>query len=131
MSLFRSLQSQPRIISIFTNNIAGNSSAKLIYDKLRQNEETKAVVHMELHEKFPTLDQLKYMNDMNPKLLKDEIPNINELLKKPSHDKLFGSNLSQCTEMGNWKSNTTIWVDWEKQKIGIDVKSLEDDLGKN
>lgn len=115
MSLFRSLQNQPRIITIFTHRVQNNANQSLL-KSLTTN--TTGKFKLELASKFPTLDQLRYMQSVNPTILASQVPDSKTILAKPSHDPIFHSELEKCIKGGHWNPNSSIWVDWEKQRMG-------------
>ncbi|CAR27650.1 hypothetical protein ZYGR_0N01330 [Zygosaccharomyces rouxii] len=115
MSLFRSLQHQPRVITLFTHSLQQNSSQRIL-ESLRAN--TSGKFKFELESKFPTLDQLRYMQSVNPTILSTQVPNVKSVLAKPSHDPLFQSELEKCVKGGQWNPNSSMWVDWEQQRMG-------------
>lgn len=115
MSLFRSLQHQPRVITLFTHSLQQNSSQRIL-ESLRAN--TSGEFKLELASKFPTLDQLRYMQSVNPTILLAQVPNVKSILAKPSHDSIFHSELEKCVKGGQWNPSSSMWVDWEKQRMG-------------
>lgn len=115
MSLFRSLQHQPRVITLFTHSLQQNSSQRIL-ESLRAN--TSGEFKLELARKFPTLDQLRYMQSVNPTILSAQVPNVKNVLAKPSHDSIFQSELEKCVKGGHWNPTSSMWVDWEQQRMG-------------
>lgn len=133
MSFFKTLQRQPRIISLFTNDLELNKSSKLIYQVLesQQNrDKNSSQYQIEIHDKFPTLDQLKYMCSINPMAVKNQIPNLSTLIKKKTDERIFGSELKDCVKTGEWNDSGSVWVDWEKKRIGNDPLSIKTALGE-
>lgn len=118
MSFFRTLQNQPRIITLFTDTLQHRPNQKIL-DSLKAHATGK--YKLELAHSFPTLDQLQYMQSVNPTLLAQQVPNVKSLLSKPSHDPLFHSQLDDCVKQGYWKPSSSLWVDWEKQRMGNDA----------
>ncbi|SCU99789.1 LAME_0G05512g1_1 [Lachancea meyersii CBS 8951] len=122
MSLFRSLQNQPRIITLFTHDVASKPST-LIMQQLRAGSSTK--YEIEVHTKFPTLDQLSYMSGINSAVLQAQIPNLTSLMLKDSSYSTFNKDLKECVKLKSWNPSSSIWVDWEKQKMGNDANSVK------
>ncbi|SCV01889.1 LAMI_0G14400g1_1 [Lachancea mirantina] len=122
MSLFKSLQNSPRIISVFTHDV-GFKPASSILQELRADQNPK--FDIEVHTKFPTLDQLKYMQTINASLVGKQVPHLGTLLTKSSSNSVFGQDLGDSVKAGNWNSKTALWVDWEKKKMGTDAQSVE------
>lgn len=122
MSMFKTLQHQPRVISLFTHNLENNKATEAILQLLRCDADSK--YNVELDTKFPTLDQLKYMNGINSQLLQRQVPTLSQLLKQKPHDPVFHSELKDCVAKGIWNSKTPLWVDWEKKQMGNDTKGI-------
>lgn len=149
MSMFRTLQQQPRTVTIFTH-ISGEL-AKLtnlqreitaLKCKERQNK-----LKLDIHHAFPTWDQLKYMNTCEPRSsLIAQIPKLDEVLTFSQDHKIFQSKLSnlnvtnretsemldekaniedildldsRISQRSYWNSNTSLYVDWEKQSLKL------------
>ncbi|CEP64983.1 putative redox protein LALA0_S15e01816g [Lachancea lanzarotensis] len=125
MSLFRTLQSRPRIITLFTHDVASKPST-LIMQQLRAGSSDK--YEIEVHTKFPTLDQLKYMNGINSAALQAQVPNLSTLLLKDTTYETFNKDLKKCVSLKSWNSSSSLWVDWEKQKLGNDASSIKSAL---
>lgn len=121
--MFRTLQHSPRVISLFSSSLENNRSTAAILQLLKGNADRK--LNVQLDSKFPTLDQLRYMNDISPSLLRKQIPQLNELLTKDTGDPIFQSDLHECIKKGLWSASTPLWVDWEKKRMGNDVQSIE------
>lgn len=115
MSLFRSLQQQPRVITLFTHRVQQNLN-KRVLQNIRDSDSGE--FQLQVAHKFPTLDQLVYMKAINPMILSEQIPNIQDVLLKPTHDLIFQRDLEKCVEKGEWNSKIATWVDWEKQRMG-------------
>lgn len=126
MSMFRTLQHQPRVVSLFTNRLENNRSTEKILQALKSDANNKFNVHLDT--KFPTLDQLKYMNSINPTLLQRQIPQLGQLLQRKPHDSIFHSDLQDCVEKGHWNALSSLWVDWEQKRMGNDLKGIEEVL---
>ncbi|QLQ78558.1 hypothetical protein HG537_0A08050 [Torulaspora globosa] len=122
MSMLRSLQHQPKVISLFSHNLENSKAAEAILQVLKCDAGEK--YNVELDTKFPTLDQLKYMNSINPNVLRAQIPRLSELLERQSHDSVFHSELKECVARGYWSGKHPLWVDWEERKMGNDVESI-------
>lgn len=120
--MFKTLQHQPRVISLFTNSLENNRSTESILQVLKSDANNK--YNVELDTKFPTLDQLKYMNNINPALLQKQIPHLSQLLTRKPHDSIFHSDLQDCVRKGYWNSVSSLWVDWEKKRMGNDIKGI-------
>ncbi|SCV03669.1 LANO_0G05534g1_1 [Lachancea nothofagi CBS 11611] len=127
MSLFRSLQNQPRIITLFTHDVASNPST-LIMQQLRAGPAEK--YDIEVHTKFPTLDQLKYLNGIDGAMLQSQIPKLASLMHKDSSFGTFGKDLRECVKLKDWNASSSLWVDWEKRKMGNDASSVKSLLEK-
>ena len=126
--MFRSLQFQPRIITIFCKNATTNHRATNIINYLKPLENSKRL-NIEIHDKFPTSEQLQYMSEINSKLLNKQINNLNNLLKLQPHELPFNESIKDAIEQGVWNhEDGTIWVDWEKKKMGDSLKSIESDI---
>ncbi|CCC68884.1 hypothetical protein NCAS_0B08000 [Naumovozyma castellii] len=124
MSLFRTIQKNPRTISLFCDSIENNKSCSSILQFLKADTSNK--FNVELVSTFPTLDQLKYIYGINPIVSSIQVNHINGILKLKSFDPLFGSSLHKCVKSGVWNPNVSLWVDWEKKCIGNDLKSIQD-----
>lgn len=124
MSFLRTLQMQPRVITLFSPTRAFPMA------KLFTNNENNSNPEIEIRTTFPTLDQLQYMNEINPKLLKKCIPTKEVLLRKDSFESVFGSELLKSQKNGDWNNGVQIWVDWEKKKMGNDIRVLQSLLKK-
>lgn len=122
MSMFRSLQHQPRVVTLFTHDVASKPST-LILRQLRGKQSEK--FNIEVHTKFPTLDQLQYMRSINQPLLQSQIPSLSELLQKESSNAAFGKDLEDCVKAGTWNPRSSLWIDWEKKLMGNDASSVE------
>ncbi|SCU87702.1 LADA_0E05644g1_1 [Lachancea dasiensis] len=122
MSLFRTLQNQPRIITLFTHDVASKPSS-LIMQQLRAGPTDKKY-EIEVHTKFPTSDQLRYMSGINSTLLQSQIPTLANLMQKDSTYETFGKDLKDCVDRRLWNPSSALWVDWEKQRLGIDAESV-------
>ncbi|SCU96305.1 LAFA_0G05622g1_1 [Lachancea sp. 'fantastica'] len=127
MSLFRTLQNQPRIITLFTHDVASKPST-LIMQQLRAGSSDK--YEIEVHTKFPTLDQLKYMNSIDKTVLQAQVPNLSRLLLKDSTYETFNKDLKECVSLNSWNSTSSLWVDWEKRKLGNNASSVKSLLEK-
>lgn len=86
---------------------------------------------IEVHNRFPTLHQLKYMNDIDAQTLQRQIPKLSELLRKETSDSVFGSDLARCVQVGLWNPQSSLWVDWEKKHMGDNVESITNLLKNN
>lgn len=122
MSLFRTLQREPRIITLFTHDLEGRVTSSIL-QSLKSDTSNK--FNLEISTKFPTLDQLVYMNSVNPTVLKEQVPSLNNLLKLKSFDSIFGSPLQQCVASKNWNLKHPIWIDWERRFMGNSLKSID------
>lgn len=122
MSLFRSLQHQPRVITLFTHDVASKPSV-LIMQQLRGDQSDK--FNIEVHTKFPTLDQLQYMHGINSAALQAQVATLSELMRRDSSYETFGKDLKECAKSGIWNPRTSLWVDWEKKRMGNDASSVK------
>ncbi|CCE61988.1 hypothetical protein TPHA_0B03160 [Tetrapisispora phaffii CBS 4417] len=128
MSLFRTLQNQPRVISLFTQGVEVNSGSKILYNELNKHcksADAKTRFNIEVHKTFPTLDQLKYMVDINPKVVEQQVPNLMKIISAKNNSGIFGSSLETCIKEGIWNPEKSIWMDWEKKSIGNNLSSLQ------
>lgn len=123
MSLFRTLQNQPRVITLFTHDLEQSHTKRLI-DYLQSNQ-LEAKMHLEISTKFPTKDQLEIMCKTNPHIMMKQIPKLFTLTNKPSFDPIFSSPLASCIKHEYWIKNSDIWVDWEKSHIGNSLQSIK------
>ncbi|CCF59107.1 hypothetical protein KAFR_0G00740 [Kazachstania africana CBS 2517] len=132
MSLLRTLQRQPRIISLFAYDLENCKPAGSIVQFLKSD--TSNQFDLELCTRFPTLDQLLYMykfkEPLSREILNNQIKNLNEILKLKSFDSIFGSTLEHCVKIGVWNPKHALWVDWEKAKLGSSVKSIKQSLNQ-
>ncbi|KAG0666811.1 Fmp46p [Maudiozyma exigua] len=125
--MFRSLQFQPRIITIFCKD-ASNHRATNIINYLKPFETAKKL-DIEIHDQFPTREQLQYMSQIDSKLLNKQINNLNTLLKLRPHEPPFNESIKDAINQGVWNhEDGTLWVDWEKQKMGDSLKSIESEI---
>lgn len=124
MSMLKTLQHQPKVISLFTHNLETNRATESILQVLKCDASEK--YNVELDTKFPTLDQLKYMNSIDPGLLQAQIPKLSEVLALKSYDSIFHSELKDCVSKGYWSGKHPLWVDWEKKMMGNDLKSINE-----
>ncbi|CAB4254600.1 similar to Saccharomyces cerevisiae YKR049C FMP46 Putative redox protein containing a thioredoxin fold [Maudiozyma barnettii] len=124
--MFRSLQSQPRIITLFCGDMSRNRTATNILNYLRDKQNGK-VIDVEVHDQFPTRDQLQYMYRTDSKLLSHEVNGLGNLLKTAPPQPPFGQSLADAATAGVW-NNGALWVDWEKQKMGNTLRSIESHL---
>ncbi|AMD19116.1 HBR215Cp [Eremothecium sinecaudum] len=116
MSLLRTFQNQARIVTLFTH-ISERPNTLSISKALKESDApTKFMI--QVAREFPTLDQLKYMREINSGLLGMQVINAEDIMAKPSFDPVFRSSLSECVKKGIWNNNTGIWVDWEKKLMG-------------
>lgn len=121
--MFKTLQNQPRVVSLFCDNLENNRAGSRILQLLKTGSQSK--LNVRLDSKFPTLDQLKYMQTINPTILQKQIPQLNELLKKKSQDSIFHSDLQECVGKGLWDPETPLWVDWERKQMGNNVEGIK------
>lgn len=125
--MFRTVQSQSRIITLFAHDLQINKLGCKILNYLKSDTTNNFTV--ELSNRFPTQDQLKYMKQFDTYgVLGQQIKSLDKLLTLPSFDSVYGSTLSECIESGIWDPKTSLWVDWEKQKLGNTVKSVREYL---
>lgn len=129
MSMFKTLQRQPRTISLFTHDLENSRPCLSILEYLKSHTTNR--FDLELSTKFPTLDQVHYMNAINPMILRAQIPHLTKIMKLKSYDPLFGSQLSDCVTKGFWNKEAPLWVDWEKKALGTDLQSIKELLEKD
>ena len=123
MSMFRTVQSQSRIITLFAHDLEVNKLGSKILDYLKSDTTHNFTV--ELSNRFPTQDQLKYMKQFDSQgILGQQVKSLDKLMILPSFDAVYGSSLTECIKNGVWDPKTSLWVDWEKQKLGNTVKSV-------
>ncbi|QEU61586.1 Fmp46 [Kluyveromyces lactis] len=123
MSMFKTIQFQPRVVTLFTHKLE-SSHAQNLLTALKSNHKNK--INIEICQKFPTRDQLEYLAKIDKPDLLEQIPKTESLLKKAAEDPLFGSPLQKCVENGSWNKQTSLWVDWEKAVLGTTVQSLKE-----
>ncbi|AGO14260.1 AaceriAFL211Wp [[Ashbya] aceris (nom. inval.)] len=128
MSLLRTLQMQPRVITVFAEH-ANVGAAPAILGALKSASGSRCKV--QVNTMFPTLEQLTYMSEINREAVAAQIPQLSELLQKPSFSEVFCSPLEQCAEKGLWRSQGGLWVDWEKRLVGADGDSVRKLLGSS
>ncbi|AET39985.1 putative redox protein Ecym_5216 [Eremothecium cymbalariae DBVPG len=126
MSLLRTLQHQQRVITVFACNAGKIGSSDIM---LKLNYEPSYNYKVQVTSTFPTRDQLVYMSRVGHRTLKKQIPTVSELMTESSFNSVFGSTLNECFKRGIWKdSDSCLWVDWEKEKMGLGLVSLRDTL---
>lgn len=81
--------------------------------------------NIEVHTKFPTLDQLQYMHGINSAALQAQVATLSELMRRDSSYETFGKDLKECAKSGIWNPRTSLWVDWEKKRMGNDASSVK------
>lgn len=130
--MFRTLQTQARIVTLYAHDLEVNKLGSKMLNYLKSDTSSKFTV--EISTRFPTQDQLKYMKQFDPNgILGQQIKGLDTLMRLPSFDPVYGSPLSKCITDGVWNPEMSLWVDWEKQKLGNTVKSVRqyiDVLGK-
>lgn len=149
MSMFRTLQAQPRTVTIFTHvnkdRFNLTNLREVISDlkfKEKQNELKLDIQHV-----FPTWEQLRYMNACKPHdNLLIQVPKLDEILQFSQNHKIFQSTLSNLnidnkdmvdskntdtniTSILNlnkraaqklyWNTNTSIYIDWENETLKL------------
>lgn len=129
MSLFRSLQGQSRILTIFCKDVNTNRIGQNIVNYINEYNNRNNKLSLEIHDKFPTQDQLLYMYKIDKRLLNREINKLDQIFKLPSHDKIYGDSLDNAVKKGIWNDGN-IWIDWEKQKMGDTLRSIQEHLTK-
>ena len=125
--MFRSLQQQPRVLTVFCRDATRNHAASGMLQYLRDSAGRHEDVGVEVRDKFPTQDQLQYMYRADPRLIGGTVGTVAPLFKLPSHNPLFGSPLTEAVNKGVWR-DAAVWVDWEKQKVGTTLTSLKQHL---
>ncbi|CDO94756.1 unnamed protein product [Kluyveromyces dobzhanskii CBS 2104] len=123
MSMFRTIQLQPRVVTLFTHKLEA-PHAQNILNLLKATQKSK--FNIEVCQKFPTKDQLEYLAKIDQTHLLEQVPQTETLLQKAAEDPLFGSPLQKSIESGLWNKQSSLWVDWEKAVLGTSVESLKE-----
>lgn len=126
MSMFKSLQNAPRVISVFTKtptNSALLNSITAASNKLSKNYQ------LEIHTKFPTYDQLQFLNNCKPhSILQSAIPFLKTSsvanFSKEEAKLLSSKELQDIADKKYWFGNKEFWVDWENQKLGDNMTNF-------
>ncbi|CCH59595.1 hypothetical protein TBLA_0B07790 [Henningerozyma blattae CBS 6284] len=122
--MFRTLQQQPRVITLFgCQKILELPKINKLNDLLLKNSLEKKI-DFSYSNKFPTLDQLNYMESIDSKTLKHCIPKKDELLSKEVFNPIFSLSIRECEINKNWVKDSIVWVDWEKKLMGNNLKKL-------
>lgn len=127
MSMFRTLQFQPRVVTLFTHNLDAPHSQNLL-NILRSDHHNK--FNIEICQNFPTKDQLEYLMKIDKRVALKQVPKAELLLNRPAEDPLFGHPLKNCVADDCWNKHSSLWVDWEKAMTGTSVQSAKDRLLK-
>lgn len=126
--MFRTLQNQPRTLSIFTHDLENNRPCLKMLEYLKSHTSNK--FDLQISSQFPTLDQIHYMNAINPTILRAQIPHLSKVMKLKSYDPLFGSKLVDAVQKGSWNKERPLWVDWERNSLGNTTESIQEHLEK-
>ncbi|CAI4407161.1 CCQ_1a_G0025890.mRNA.1.CDS.1 [Saccharomyces cerevisiae] len=126
MSFWKTLQRQPRTISLFTNDIASNIKSQKCLQLLKGDVSHRFDV--EIANRFPTWDQLQYMRTscpQGPVSLQRQIPKLDSVLKYKHTDRTFGMDLQKCVQRGLWNPKEALWVDWENKLVGNEPADID------
>lgn len=124
--MFRTIQKQPRVVTLFTHNLE-SSHARSLLTVLRSDQSNN--FDIEICQNFPTKDQLEYLSQIDKINLMKQIPRAETLLRKPAENPIFGSPLQKCVNKeGYWNKSSSMWVDWEKAVLGTTAESLKSKL---
>lgn len=127
MSMFRTLQTQARVVTLFANDLEVNKISSKILEYLKSDTSNKFKV--EISTRFPTQDQLRYMEKFDTNgILRQQIKAMDTIMSLPSFDPIYGSSLKDCIKSGIWNPKNSLWVDWERQKLGNNIKSIKEYL---
>lgn len=127
MSMFRTLQKQTRIVTLFAHDLEVNRVGSKILEYLKSDTSNKFTVEISTH--FPTQDQLKYMNQFDTDgILGQQIKSLDTVMNLPSFDSIYGLSLKDSIKRGIWNPKNSLWVDWEKQQLGNSIKSVKEYL---
>lgn len=127
MSMFRTLQKQTRIVTLFAHDLEVNRVGSKILEYLKSDTSNKFTVEISTH--FPTQDQLKYMNQFDTDgILGQQIKSLDTIMNLPSFDSIYGLSLKDSIKRGIWNPKNSLWVDWEKQQLGNSIKSVKEYL---
>ena len=146
MSLFRTLQSQARTITLFLTQ----TQALKLAPELRRiaitggSDDGGDRVRINVSTSFPTRDQLKYIssvcsdgstvlqrcidNNVLAQLLRDSGDDDDRITVTTASSRLVGTPLSKVSseiwKCGESSSSGSLWVDWEKGVVGDGLESL-------
>lgn len=123
--MFRSIQFQPRIVTLFTHNLEAPHAQSLL-TILKSDHQNK--FNIEISQNFPTKDQLEYLLKIDKRVALKQIPKAELLVKRPTDDPIFGFSLKKSVGDDCWNKHTSLWVDWEKGAAGTSVHSVRDRL---
>lgn len=125
--MFRTLQNQSRIITLFAHDLEVNKMGSKILEYLKSDTSNKFTV--EISNRFPTQDQIKYMKQFDTSgTLGQQIKSLDKLMELPTFDPVYGSVLNKCVADGIWNPQNSLWVDWERRHLGNTIKSVKDYL---
>lgn len=125
--MFRTLQKQTRIVTLFAHDLEVNRVGSKILEYLKSDTSNKFTVEISTH--FPTQDQLKYMNQFDTDgILGQQIKSLDTIMNLPSFDSIYGLSLKDSIKRGIWNPKNSLWVDWEKQQLGNSIKSVKEYL---
>lgn len=125
--MFRTLQKQTRIVTLFAHDLEVNRVGSKILEYLKSDTSNKFTVEISTH--FPTQDQLKYMNQFDTDgILGQQIKSLDTVMNLPSFDSIYGLSLKDSIKRGIWNPKNSLWVDWEKQQLGNSIKSVKEYL---
>ncbi|KAK5779554.1 putative redox protein PWA37_004434 [Arxiozyma heterogenica] len=127
MSMFRTLQKQTRIVTLFAHDLEVNKVGSKILEYLKSDTSNKFTV--EISTRFPTQDQLKYMNQFDTDgILGQQIKSLDTVMNLPSFDSIYGLSLKDSIKRGIWNPKNSLWVDWERQRLGNSIISVKEYL---
>lgn len=127
MSMFRTLQTQARVVTLFAHDLEVNKVGSKILEYLKSDTSNNFTV--EISTRFPTQDQLKYMKQFDTNgILGQQITSLDTVMNLPSFDAVYGLPLKDCIKNGVWNPQNSLWVDWERQKLGNNIKSVKEYL---
>lgn len=125
--MFRTLQKQTRIVTLFAHDLEVNKVGSKILEYLKSDTSNKFTV--EISTRFPTQDQLKYMNQFDTDgILGQQIKSLDTVMNLPSFDSIYGLSLKDSIKRGIWNPKNSLWVDWERQRLGNSIISVKEYL---
>ena len=95
MSMFRTLQTQARVVTLFAHDLEVNKVGSKILEYLKSDTSNNFTV--EISTRFPTQDQLKYMKQFDTNgILGQQIKSLDTVMNLPSFDAVYGLPLKDC-----------------------------------